>query len=140
QDTLYMDYGINNIVEDCYIEGDIDFIFGSADVLFKNCKIHAVGEEKNVVYYTAPDTYVGNDNGLVFESCIFTKDKNVKAYLGRAWYPKKALKEVLPRLTLLHCIYDEDVICKLIQMHKGDKENAILKIEKEGKKSETKKG
>ena len=57
-----------------------------------------------------------------------TKDLNVKiAYLGRAWYPKGALKEVLPRVTLISCKH-KDVICELIQMHKGDKENAILKI------------
>ncbi len=127
QDTFYMDYGTGNKVENCYIEGDVDFIFGSADVLFKDCIFHAVGDEKSVVYYLAPDTYIDHDDGFVFDSCIFTKDLNIKiAYLGRAWYPKGALKEVLPRVTLISCKH-KDVICELIQMHKGDKENAILK-------------
>jgi len=74
--------------EDCYIEGDVDFIFGGAVAVFKNCEICALDRKKEVNgYYTAPCTAVNMDFGYVFFDCNFTTDSAAEGtyYLGRPW-------------------------------------------------------
>lgn len=122
QDTLYLDYGTNNLIIDSYITGDVDFIFGSADAVFYNCLIEAKNYEN--LYFTAPDTYICNQYGLVFKKSKFISKK--KAYLGRRWYPDKALMEVLPRLALVECEILGDINPSLIRMHDNDKDDHVL--------------
>jgi pectinesterase len=71
----------------CYIQGDIDFIFGSATVVFEDCEVYSnclkSGENS---FVTAPSTPEGERYGYVFLNCRLTGDaasKNV--YLGRPW-------------------------------------------------------
>lgn len=81
--------------KDCYICGDIDFIFGSATAYFENCEIASVYSEKltskdgNVPVYsyaTAASTAEGQTYGYVFESCRFTGTcPDDSCYLGRPW-------------------------------------------------------
>ena len=56
--------------EDCRIEGDIDFIFGSSTALFQHCGIVSLdrGEKVNG-YVTAPSTLPGQAYGFVFLGC-----------------------------------------------------------------------
>ena len=85
QDTLY-NYGKQSrqYFENCYVEGTVDFIFGWATVLFKDCTIHSVGDG----YVTAPATDQGKTYGYVFVNCKLTADKDVKkVYLSRPWRP-----------------------------------------------------
>ncbi len=119
QDTLYIDYGKNNLVVDSYIEGDIDFIFGSADCIFHNCEIKA----KNVVgiaYFTAPDTYQSNLYGFIFHQCKFFSEENLDTYLGRGWYPSGATEPVFPKEYLIQCTIDANVKLDLIKMRPTD--------------------
>lgn len=89
---------------DCYICGDIDFIFGSAVAFFENCEIASVYSEKLPEgpdgstpvygYATAASTPEGCPYGYVFQNCRFTgtcPDNSV--YLGRPWrnYAKTVL-------------------------------------------------
>lgn len=129
QDTLYLDYGTENILEDCSIFGDIDFIFGSADCTFKNCKIHAVHDEKTIAYFTAPDTFRDNKYGFVFQKCKLSMDPHMEGYLGRPWYPSLAKKEVLPRVKFEDCIISHEIKLFLKQMHEGDPTNYVLQLE-----------
>lgn len=129
QDTLYIDFGNNNLIEDCYICGDVDFIFGSADCVFKNCHIHAINDERNVAYYTAPDTYEYNQNGFEFINCSFTHDENMEVYLGRPWYPSGAKVKVYPRISFNECCISESVNLSLKRMHEKDILNYSFKIE-----------
>lgn len=82
--------------KNCYICGDIDFIFGSAIAYFENCEIASVYSELSTSncqdgsplygYVTAASTPEGYPYGYVFESCAFTgtcPDETV--YLGRPW-------------------------------------------------------
>ncbi len=72
---------------DCYIEGDVDFIFGGACALFENCEIRSLnrGEEVNG-YATAASTPEGEPIGYVFYRCRFTGDcPQGTVYLGRPW-------------------------------------------------------
>ncbi|MDD2618486.1 MAG: pectinesterase family protein [Bacteroidales bacterium] len=85
QDTLYT-YGKNSrqYYENCYIEGTVDFIFGSSTALFKDCEIRS----KRDAYITAASTPEGRDYGYVFLHCRLTADPGVeKVYLGRPWRP-----------------------------------------------------
>lgn len=75
------------LYEDCYICGEVDFIFGSATAYFKNCELYALNRNEKInSYYTAPSTYENQKYGYVFESCRFTgncPDRTVM--LSRPW-------------------------------------------------------
>lgn len=70
----------------CYIEGNIDFIFGDGKTVFENCEIHSTPYEGG--YLTAQSKHSPNeDSGYVFDHCKLTQDAGVKGnvYLGRPW-------------------------------------------------------
>lgn len=73
--------------ESCYIEGDIDFIFGSATAYFYQCEIFSCNRNKEVNgFVTAASTPEGQAYGYVFESCKLTSDCQLHTvYLGRPW-------------------------------------------------------
>ncbi|MCM1321671.1 MAG: pectinesterase family protein [Bacteroides sp.] len=95
QDTLYLKSG-RIYFENCYIEGEVDFICGGATVLFGNCHIYSI-YYKNGGYITAAapaDSALASSdaelyaNGYVFRSCLVNGDEGVSdmCYLGRgAW-------------------------------------------------------
>ncbi len=73
--------------KNCYIQGDIDFIFGSATAVFEGCEIFSnslrPGEKS---FVTAPSTPEGEKYGYVFINCRLTGDAAPKSvYLGRPW-------------------------------------------------------
>jgi pectin methylesterase-like acyl-CoA thioesterase len=70
---------------DCYIEGNVDFIFGDALAYFENCEIHALAH--SLVYLTAQSKkYAEQRSGYVFDHCRLTADAGAKrVYLGRPW-------------------------------------------------------
>jgi len=73
--------------ENCYIRGDIDFIFGSATALFDNCEIYS-NDRKEAVngYITAASTPEGEKYGYVFLNCRLTSNASPETvYLGRPW-------------------------------------------------------
>ena len=118
QDTLYIDNGINNRVINSYIEGDVDFIFGSADCVFYNCEIKGLKHTSDI-YYTAPSTLAINDYGFIFKKCRFST-LNAVTYIGRAWFPGGAFQPLYPILSMIDCEFSGDTIFELIQMHEGD--------------------
>ncbi len=95
QDTYYAQSG-KTYVEDCYIEGATDFIYGGAPAFFQNCTINCVDGG----YITAPDeAYLTSDlstdstlaHGILFNNCIVTADDGVSdCYLGRPWGQKSS--------------------------------------------------
>ena len=87
QDTLYVKGQGNRVyVNDSYIEGTVDFIFGDADAFFDNCSLHmAYFTGKDNGYFTAPNTKKGS-TGLVFYQCNLTADSRMnEVSLGRPW-------------------------------------------------------
>ncbi|MGN1341138.1 MAG: pectinesterase family protein [Oscillospiraceae bacterium] len=71
----------------CYIEGEVDFIFGSAHAAFEECELFSLdcGSEVNG-YVTAASTYKGEKCGYIFRNCRFTSDCPAgTVYLGRPW-------------------------------------------------------
>jgi pectinesterase len=73
--------------EDCFIEGNVDYIFGPDRCWFERCELHAVGEEPvRIGWYTAANTPKGQEYGMVFRYCHLTGDcPDGTMYLGRPW-------------------------------------------------------
>lgn len=73
--------------ENCFIQGDIDFIFGSATACFYNCEIFSNNLEEDVNgYITAPSTPCGQPYGYIFRCCRLTSNcPKETVYLGRPW-------------------------------------------------------
>jgi len=69
---------------ECYIEGNVDFIFGDAIAYFDRCEIHALPHA--LVYLTAQSKhYAEEKSGYVFDHCRITAAPGTKVYLGRPW-------------------------------------------------------
>ncbi|MBP3888869.1 MAG: pectate lyase [Cellulosilyticum sp.] len=89
QDTLYTNDG-SQYFKNCYIEGDVDFIFGEAQAVFEGCQIHSLtkGSDTNNGYVTAASTQIKDTYGYLFKNCTLTSDAPVgTVYLGRPWHP-----------------------------------------------------
>lgn len=83
--------------KDCYICGDIDFIFGGAAAFFENCTIESLrhfpkrekeAEEEQIQgYVTAASTPEGEAYGYVFVNCRLVSEECPagSVYLGRPW-------------------------------------------------------
>ncbi|MGN0351679.1 MAG: pectinesterase family protein [Roseburia sp.] len=73
----------------CFICGDIDFIFGGATAYFERCQIHSIlRNDSDPVqgYVTAASTPAGQPYGYVFYQCELTSDCPPETvYLGRPW-------------------------------------------------------
>ena len=96
QDTLMVNNG-RQYFKDSYIEGRVDFIYGSGTAVFDECQIHS----KNGGYITAANTPQEKPYGLVFLGCTLTGDPapwldptskegrkpDDRTFLGRPWRP-----------------------------------------------------
>ena len=102
QDTMYLkgngtphQYFLN-----CYIEGNTDFIFGSAAALFESCNIYAKNKATaSTSFIAVPNTPAGQAFGFVFKSCNVTGHSVAggTAYdLGRPW-------QANPKAAFLNC-------------------------------------
>lgn len=71
----------------CYIEGEVDFIFGSAIAYFDQCQIHSLNRNMETNgFVTAASTYEDIPYGYVFNQCHFTSNcPDHTVYLGRPW-------------------------------------------------------
>lgn len=99
QDTLMVNNG-RQYFKNCYIEGRVDFIYGSGTAVFDSCLIHS----KNGGYITAASTPQEKPFGFVFLNCTLTGDPapwidpatgqpkpnnrpDDRTFLGRPWRP-----------------------------------------------------
>ncbi len=70
---------------DCYIEGNVDFIFGDSLAYFENCEIRALAH-KTVMVTAQSKRYYGEKSGYVFDHCRITAELGAdNVYLGRPW-------------------------------------------------------
>jgi pectinesterase len=85
QDTLYtFGYGSRQLYADCYIEGTVDFIFGSSTAWFENCEL--VG--KTGGFFTAASTPDTTRYGYVLHRCRLGGPAPAGSFgLGRPWRP-----------------------------------------------------
>ena len=69
--------------EDCYIQGDVDFIFGPYRCWFERCTLFMNARGG---LYTAANTPEIQPHGLVFHKCFLTGEcEEGEAFLGRPW-------------------------------------------------------
>jgi pectin methylesterase-like acyl-CoA thioesterase len=100
QDTLfaaskycYGDYGpcvlARQYFADCYVAGNVDFIFGDSKAIFDHCELHGIAQGS--VMYTAQDKHSAEQpSGYVFNHCRLTAEPGADARLialGRPWRP-----------------------------------------------------
>lgn len=70
----------------CYIEGEVDFIFGNAKAVFHDCEIHSIAHEAGGFLTANGRSQPDEDSAYVFDRCRLTADKGVaNVFLGRPW-------------------------------------------------------
>ena len=79
--------GRRQYYKDCYIEGDVDFVFGGAAAYFECCTFFSKGRNREAPgFVTAPSTPQGHRFGYVMDHCRFTGDcPDRTVFLGRPW-------------------------------------------------------
>lgn len=91
QDTLYT-HQSRQYYQGCYIEGDVDFIFGPATAVFNDCQIHS---KRNGSMITAASTPQESEFGYVFMNSTITSDEGIEGVrLGRPWRPYSAVSYI----------------------------------------------
>ncbi|WP_425244669.1 pectinesterase family protein [Streptomyces citrinus] len=96
QDTLFADTTAltafdRQYFRDCYVEGDVDFVFGRATAVFERCHFRTLARDvdftpKGMVF--APATARANPHGFLATRCRFTSGAEDGAYeLARPWVP-----------------------------------------------------
>ncbi len=89
QDTLLTNGGTQYFYR-CYIEGDVDFIFGGSRAVFEECAIHSLdrGSLSNNGYITAASTMITEPYGYLFLNSKLTSNAAAgTVWLGRPWHP-----------------------------------------------------
>jgi pectinesterase len=70
----------------CYIEGEVDFIFGNAKAVFNECEIHSIVHPAGGYLTANGRSKPDEDSGYVFNHCRLTAEPGVdKIFLGRPW-------------------------------------------------------
>lgn len=90
QDTLLMNDSNRCYYEECYIEGTVDFIYGSGAAVFQSCTINSPYHNGHI---TAASTPEKQKFGFLFKDCVLTKNAVTdspapipESYsLGRPW-------------------------------------------------------
>ena len=108
QDTLLVDSPSRGVqsrffFSGCYIEGDVDFIFGRGTAVFFESEIRSLdrGSDSNNGYVSAGSLNIGIKHGYLFTGCRFVSDAAAgSVHLGRPWHPSgdvDAIAQVLVR-------------------------------------------
>jgi pectate lyase len=106
-DSPHRDTVSRTYLRDCYIEGDVGFIYGRGAAVFDHCTIHSSdrGTPTNNGWVTAASTSDDNPYGFLFVRCAFTSDAAPgSVHLGRPWHPGgdvRAIGQVLIRESVL---------------------------------------
>ena len=77
-----------HIFKNCFIAGNVDFIFGCADALFQSCEIRSVFDVRGHGYVAAPAHALSQEIGFVFSDCSFTCEDGIakgSIFLARPW-------------------------------------------------------
>lgn len=107
QDTLYAMEGSCYFLH-CYLEGDVDFIFGAARAVFEECQIHSLnrGSMTENGYVSAASTRARDDFGFLFINCRLTAEEGTaenSVYLGRPWHPSMRTEPVCSATVFMNC-------------------------------------
>ncbi|KAK6133017.1 hypothetical protein DH2020_033227 [Rehmannia glutinosa] len=98
QDTLLDENGTHYFLQ-CFIQGAVDFIFGYARSLYKECTISVTGYPYSITAHSRNSA--NEDTGFSFVNCTVSGDGPI--YLGRAWGDYS-------RVIYSYCEFDIDVL------------------------------
>ena len=72
----------------CYVEGNVDFLFGDGKTVFDHCEMHSTAHEGGFITAQSKH-YPEEDSGFVLDHCKLTAGPDVtkSVYLGRPWRP-----------------------------------------------------
>ena len=82
----------------CYIEGNIDFIFGGGEAVFQGCEIKSLRRPLNKEGYITAASTSKEKNGFYFYQCWLTSEVGASnVFLGRPWrnYAKTTFESCL---------------------------------------------
>ena len=88
-DTTGRDATARTYLKNCYIEGDVDFIYGRGTAVLDGCTIHSLdrGSATNNGYIVAPSTKDSNPYGILIVDSTLTSDAAPGTVsLGRPWF------------------------------------------------------
>ncbi|SDS75124.1 pectinesterase [Pseudarthrobacter equi] len=88
-DTTGRDATARTYLKNCYIEGDVDFLYGRGTAVFDGCTIHSLdrGNDTNNGYIVAPSTKNSNPYGFLIVNSTLTSDAAPGTVsLGRPWF------------------------------------------------------
>ncbi len=88
-DTAGRDATARTYLKNCYIEGDVDFLYGRGTAVFDGCTIHSLdrGSDTNNGYIVAPSTKNSNPYGFLIVDSTLTSDAAPGTVsLGRPWF------------------------------------------------------
>ena len=88
------------VFKDCYIEGDVDFIFGAADAVFLNCHFHSVGKTG---YYFAPSHLKDFEYGFTVINSKFTGEYENSTIIARPCRD-------YGKLTIINSSFQENIV------------------------------
>ncbi|MEA5426195.1 pectinesterase family protein [Arcicella lustrica] len=117
QDTVLSNGdGKRQYFKDCYIDGVVDFIFGSAITVFDSCVVYAKdrGDKLAGSYITAANTPTTQTYGYIFRNCILPSNTGVTSYvLGRPWQNDASTADVAKKgnkVVFLNSIYGNKIV------------------------------
>ena len=89
QDTLLVHGAVRAYFVRSYVEGDVDFIYGSGTTVLDNCEIFSsTRNQSNNGYVTASATPGARPYGILIVNSRLTSDAAAgTVYLGRPWHP-----------------------------------------------------
>ena len=89
QDTVLTHGTVRAYFYQSYVEGDVDFIYGSGTSVFDNCEIFSsTRNQSNNGYVTASATPGARTYGILIVNSRLTSDAAAgTVYLGRPWHP-----------------------------------------------------
>lgn len=106
QDTLYAKVN-KQYYYNCYIEGDVDFIFGGASAVFEKCEIKSLDrvDSSTKGYITAASTLEENKYGFLILDSKLTSNitQQGTVYLGRPWHPSSETKSIVSNVVYKNC-------------------------------------
>lgn len=78
---------MQQVFQNCRIEGTVDFIFGCGDARFENCEIRSLSDGRDIGYIAAPAHEKRQNHGFRFQRCVMTDGGagEQSVYLARPW-------------------------------------------------------
>lgn len=87
-DELRRPGACTQFVQNCRIDGTVDFIFGCGDAVFDRCELRSVWDARDIGYVAAPAHALSQKEGFLFRRCAFTAEDGVSPgsiFLARPW-------------------------------------------------------